>query len=428
VWLSLLLASTARADSLATLVDRLRPAVVNVQAEQGTRHELDDFFDRFFGNSGNHRRALGSGFVFDGSGYIVTNLHVVKDASDVRVKLSDEREFEGDVVGRDPKTDLALVKLRGAHDLPTVQLGDSDRLRVGDRVMAIGNPFGLGNTVTSGIVSAKERVVGAGPYDDFIQTDASINPGNSGGPLFDLDGQVVGVNTAILAGGQGIGFAIPVNLVKVVVEQLRARGHVTRGFIGLTVQDLSPELARAFHLPHVNGALTAEIQADGPAAHAGLLPGDVIVEWNGRPVAQSNRLPLLVAETPPGTKAHVVALRDGHRLTADVVVAELPPADEDRPPAAPAHKIHQGLGVELHTLPADIARRHNLPNGATVVTSVDPDGAAAGQLVPGDVVLEVDHVMVRDAEDARRRMSSSKGTILLRVRHKESYIFVALHA
>ncbi len=431
-------AATARAaappgGSLAPLVEKLSPAVVNVQAvqiEHGPGDGLDEFFHRFFGGErGESRRALGSGFVVDAGGLVVTNFHVVKDAADVKVRLSDGREFKGDVVGRDPKTDLALVRLRGARGLPTVQLGDSDKLRVGDPVVAIGNPFGLGNTVTSGIVSAKERVVGAGPYDDFIQTDASINPGNSGGPLFDLDGRVVGVNTAMVAGGTGIGFAIPINLAKVVEEELRVRGKVTRGFIGVSVQEMTADLARAFKLPRAEGALVGEVAPNGPAAKAAMKPGDVIVEWNGHKVAEGNRLPLLVAETPPGTRARATVVRDGKEVPLEVTVAELPAdkeeRDEERQPVA-GHGGRHGLGVELRAVTPEIARSHGLPPGGVAVLDVDPDGAAAGRLFPGDIIVEADRKPARTPDDVKRAAGAAKGPLLLRVRRKDALLYVAL--
>ena len=429
----LAIASRGGADerpSFASLVDRLRPAVVNVQVEQGRRHDggdgIDDFFNRFFGEGGEHRRSLGSGFLFDRSGYVITNYHVVEDADDVRVRLADDREFQGDVVGRDQKTDLALVKLRGAHDLPTVALGDSDHLHVGDWVVAIGNPFGLGNTVTAGIVSAKERVVGAGPYDDFIQTDASINPGNSGGPLFNLAGEVIGVNTAIVAGGHGIGFAIPINMVRNVADQLRRRGRVTRGYIGVGVQEVTSDLARLFRLPRPEGALISSVETGGPAARAGVRAGDVIIEWQGHAVTQSSRLPLMVAETPPGERRRFVALRDGRRVEGEMAVTLLREAEgesvaEERAPAA-----HHELGVKLRTLPDGEASAHNMPVGGAMVAEVAPEGRAAGLLSTGDLIVEIDRTPVHDADEARRRMSAATELLLLRVYRKDSMVFVAL--
>jgi serine protease Do len=422
-------------SSFADEIDQLRPTVVNVQATQVSRKKssdaLDDFFDRFFnggGGGGERRRSLGSGFIFDSSGLVLTNDHVVKDARDVRVRLSDDREFQGDVVGRDPKTDVALIRLRGANNLPAATLGDSESIRVGDWVLAIGNPFGLGNTVTQGIVSAKERVVGAGPYDDFIQTDASINPGNSGGPLFDLSGRVIGVNTAIVAGGQGIGFAIPINLVKVVAEQLQKNGRVTRGYIGVEVQEVTPPLASALGLPRAEGALVGSVESGGPAARAGLRAGDVIVEWNGHAVQHSGRLPLLVAETAPGTRARVGLIRDRKRTEVNVTVVQMQDHDEESQATTPAAAhTSNALGVELRDLTPEVRRGLGLPaQGGAVVVRVDPDGRAAGQLQAGDVILEVNRSLVRGSAEARRKISAARGAVLLRVRRKDSLIYVGL--
>ncbi len=417
-------------DSFAPLVDKLKPAVVNVQATQVVQHDksdgLDEFFQRFFGIPHRERRSnLGSGLIFDADGYVITNLHVVRNASDVRVKLADEREFQGDVLGRDAKTDLALIKLRGAHHLPTVVLGDSEGLRVGDWVVAIGNPFGLGHTITAGIVSAKERVVGAGPYDDFIQTDASINPGNSGGPLFNLAGEVVGVNTAIVAGGQGIGFAIPMKLVKQVAMELKRSGRVTRGYIGVGVQEVTTDLGKALRLPRAEGALVGTVEPGSPAARAGIHAGDVIVAWDGRPVLQSNRLPLMVAETAPGTTVDVQLVREGNALRRRVRVAMMQDREgEDQ--EAPARFESSGWGFELRSVAPPSSPTARRAVGGALVVAVDPEGAAAGRLLRGDLILEVERLPVRSAEEARQRLKQAHTVALVRVRRGDALLFVAL--
>jgi serine protease Do len=325
------------------LAEKVKPAVVNITTTQQIRmpNRGMDPFDFFFGLQDRRRNveprertfrrsALGSGFIIDPSGYVVTNDHVVDQATIIHVRLADDRDFPADVVGRDPKLDLALLRLRGAHDLPTVPLGSSGALRVGESVVAVGNPFGLGNTVTKGIVSAKERAIGAGPYDDFIQTDASINPGNSGGPLFDARGQVVGINTAMAAGATGIGFAIPVDDLKQVLPQLRAHGHVDRARLGVSVQPVTPEVARALGLDPPQGALVADVEAGGPAAQAGLEAGDVVVAVDGQPIHHAEELPWKIASHAPGSKVTITVLRDKKRQDLTATLGKL--SDEGTAP------------------------------------------------------------------------------------------------
>ena len=301
--------AAAQPPDFVSLAEQLKPAVVNIgtaktvkprtpsyPGPQGPHGDMfEEFFERFFRNapqSPRKERSLGSGFIISQDGYILTNDHVVDGADEIKVKLSDGREFTGEIRGLDPKLDLALIKIDAGEDLPVARLGDSEAIKVGEWVMAIGNPFGLEQTVTVGIVSAKGRVIGAGPYDDFIQTDASINPGNSGGPLFNMRGEVVGINTAIVAQGQGIGFAIPVNMAKQIIPQLRDEGRVTRGWLGVTVQALNKELADSFGLDSTHGALVNEVIEDSPADKAGLKRGDIIVEYDGTRVDELNDLPL----------------------------------------------------------------------------------------------------------------------------------------
>jgi serine protease Do len=329
---------------VATLAERVTPTVVNITTTHETRgSQVVDPFEFFFGPGGRsaprdrmvqRHTALGTGFLIDTDGYVVTNEHVVRDAAGVRVRLSDDREFDAEVVGRDPKLDLAVLKLKGASSLPVAPLGSSEQLRVGEHVLAVGNPFGLGHTVTLGIVSAKARTIGAGPYDDFIQTDASINPGNSGGPLFNWRGEVVGINTAIRAGANGIGFAIPVDALKDVLPQLREKGFVQRGKLGLAFQPMTRDLASSLGLDAPKGALVAQVEPGGPAERAGIKPGDVIVEVNGTPIHHAEELPRNVARNAPGAEIKVGVVRGKQRrdVTAklDALVDEAPaPA---RPP------------------------------------------------------------------------------------------------
>src|SRR5687767_7549615 len=322
-------AASAANDGWVNLARELKPAVVNISTKRaadapeakspfGDDERFNQFFKHFFGNQPRRpARSLGSGFVINQDGHIVTNNHVVANATEIRVKLSDGRELPAKVVGRDPKTDLALLKVE-ATGLPVIPLGNSGELQVGESVMAIGNPFGLEQTVTTGIVSATGRVIGEGPYDDFIQTDASINPGNSGGPLINARGQAIGVNTAIFSqtgGSVGIGFAIPANLAKSVVAQLAHSGRVVRGWLGVTVQPLTADLAKSFNVAGSTGALVASVAEGSPAMKAGVKAGDVITEYDGRKVARSEELPRAVAETPTGRDVPVTVVRDGKPRT-----------------------------------------------------------------------------------------------------------------
>jgi len=433
--------------SLAPLTEKLKPLVVSIQTTQSVSSSDDDespdFFHRFFGGPGEkaeRRRSLGSGFIISADGHVVTNYHVVKGATDVAIKLDDGREFKADVMGRDSKTDVALLRMRKApRNLPVARLGDSDKLKVGDWIIAIGNPFGLGHTVTAGIVSAKERFFGAGPYDDFIQTDASINPGNSGGPLFNSQGEVVGVSAAIIQGGQGIGFAIPINIVKTVVNQLETKGAVTRGWIGVDIQEVTPELAAAFKLDKSEGALIADVDKAGPAAKVGIQPGDVITSWAGKAVREANRLPLLVAETPPGNRVRVELVRRGQRKSFDVSVATLHDASDERENVSgressavpPADRRHGGrLGIQAHDLTPEVARRLGISGtkSGVLVLGVAPGGAAEGVLDAGDVIVEADGkpIAATAALTSVVEQKKSGEVLLLRVRRSKQTVFAAV--
>ncbi|HXH14289.1 MAG TPA: Do family serine endopeptidase [Alphaproteobacteria bacterium] len=380
-----------QAPNFADLADHVQPSVVNISTTQvlrgpgrglpfrspfggrGERDPFQEFFERFFGGMPQrelHRRSLGSGFIINKEGYIVTNNHVVEHATDIKVSLSDEEEFDATVVGRDPQTDVALIKIEAERDLPVAALGNSDKLRVGEWVVAIGNPFGLGHTVTTGIASAKGRIIGAGPYDDFIQTDASINPGNSGGPLFNLRGEVVGINTAIVAAGQGIGFAIPINLAKEILPQLREKGRVTRGWLGVQVQQVTPELAQSLGLERARSALVVEVQPNSPAERAGIQRGDVIVGFKGEEIEQMHELPRVVATTPPGTEVEVRLLRKGQEQTVQVKIGEMPQQPQQ---AAVEGGTPEGeLGLAVQELTPEIARSLGLPSAQGVRAKILP--------------------------------------------------------
>jgi serine protease Do len=375
------------------------------------------------GNGGEARRGAGSGFIIRKDGVVLTNNHVVEHAKEITVALSDGRKLPAKVLGRDPKTDLAVLKIDGKEPLPVVQLGDSDGLAVGDWVVAIGNPFGLDNTVTAGIVSAKGRAIGQGPYDHFIQTDASINPGNSGGPLFDEHGNVVGINTAIFSqsgGNIGIGFAIPINLAKQLVPEMEEKGHVTRGWLGVSIQKLTPELAESMATDGAHGALVAGVTPDSPAAKAGLQPGDVIRRWDGKPIDEPGTLSMLVAGTPVGKTVPVEVGRDGKVRDLEVTVAKLAD-DETASDDGPTHRGKWGLA--LRDLTPQERRERNLDAGEGVlVTGVAPDSPAAeAEVKSGDVVLQVNRRPVGSVSALRAEVekTASGKPLLLLVRPAE---------
>jgi len=432
---------TVAAPDWVTLVKTLKPAVVNVstkRTESGPSlpqgMDPDDPFAQFFRQFERRPhavRSLGSGFVIHSDGYIVSNNHVVDGASEIRVRLSDGRELPGKVLGRDPKTDLVLLKIE-ATGLPTIPIGDSTTLEVGAPVMAIGNPFGLEQTVTTGIVSGTGRVIGGGPYDDFIQTDASINPGNSGGPLINARGQAVGINAAIFSqsgGSIGIGFAIPVNLAKPVLAQLADSGRVVRGWLGVGIQPLTSELAKSLKLADTNGALVSNVTDGSPAAKAGLKAGDVIVEFNGERVARADRLPNAVALTPVGREVPVSVVRDGKPVQLSVKIGEQTEAREaaTKPERAPGK-----LGLTVEPVNPRLARERKLRDTeGVVVRAVEPDSPAAeAGLQAGDVIVEVDRQPIRNPADMHRQLDDhAKGTPVLMLVHRgEGSLFVTVDA
>ncbi len=431
---------------VATLVAKVKPAVVNITTVQEIKvahpsfggAELGDLF-RFFrqgpggarpfpggeggGDEVMKQQALGSGFLVDAQGHVVTNAHVIDGADVVKVKLADDREFRAKVVGKDTRLDVAVLALENApRDLPVASLGQSDGTRVGEYVVAIGNPFGLGNTVTMGIVSAKGRTIGAGPYDDFIQTDASINPGNSGGPLFNLRGQVVGINTAINPNGKGIGFAIPIDAVRQVLPQLLATGHVQRGRLGVVIQPMDGDLAKALGLDRARGALVEEVEPGSPADKAGVKAGDVVLAVDGQDVPHSEDLPRMVAPHAPGSQVRVTVWHD--RKSRDVSVTLATMKDDGAPgdpgPAGPAES-----GAKTSTLGVAVADL----DGKVVVQRVSPDGPADGKLRRGDVIEEVDHAPVTTAADlgaALQARAVPGKPVLLRVRRGDQSRYVAI--
>ncbi|MGD2062473.1 MAG: DegQ family serine endoprotease [Nitrospirota bacterium] len=418
--------SPIRWNTFSELAERLRPAVVNISTTETVRHPgmpgmrhpgnpndpFEEFFRRFFEGPGMRgmpprefqRKSLGSGFIVSREGYIVTNNHVVENADEVTVRLNNEHEFEAEVIGRDPKTDLALVKIDAHEKLFAVPLGDSDTLHVGEWVMAIGNPFGLSHTVTQGIVSAKGRVIGAGPYDNFIQTDASINPGNSGGPLFNIRGEVVGINTAIIAGGTGIGFAVPVNMAKEVMQQLKEHGKVTRGWIGVYIQEITDDLEESLELKDRNGALVADVVEDSPAEKAGVKRSDVIVGFNGRPITKMEELPRAVAATPVGKKVDLEVIRDGRSKTLEIEVGLLKEEEE----GTPGQTTSEDFGMVLQKITPQLADSMNLEESAGLLVSDIERGGPAWEagIRRGDIILEVNRKTVSDMEDFRKAIKS----------------------
>jgi serine protease Do len=399
-------------------------------------HEFWEPFEKFFGPGQMPRRpfrqkSLGSGFVIDNQGLILTNNHVIEDADEIVVKLSDGSEHKAKMLGRDKKTDIALIRIDKSPTVNPVTLGDSDRLEVGEWVMAIGNPFGLESTVTAGIVSAKGRHIGAGPYDNFIQTDASINPGNSGGPLINLRGEVVGINSAIYSrsgGNIGIGFASPINIAKDLLPDLQQKGHVTRSWLGVLIQKVTPDIAASLGLQDSSGALVADVMKDGPAKEAGIQVGDVIVEFNAIPVKDSADLPLLVARTPVGKSVRVKVLRGKSEKLLDVKMKEL---KEDEVEVAGGQGESLDLGLTVQNLTPEIAESLGLdPSTKGVVVGMVAPGSPAdeAQLRRGDVILEVNRKPVKDATSfhSAAKVAEKGKSLLLLVKRGDSTIFLAL--
>ncbi len=387
-------------------------------------------FERFFRGipqRPHKQRSLGSGFIISDEGYILTNNHVVAGADEINVKLSDGREFKGVLKGSDEKLDLALIKIAAKDHLPVAPLGDSDAIEVGEWVLAIGNPFGLSQTVTAGIVSAKGRVIGSGPYDDFIQTDASINPGNSGGPLFNAKGEVIGINTAIVAGGQGIGFAIPVNMAKTVITQLRETGKVTRGWLGVAVQPVTPDLAKSFGMKTDKGALISEVMKDSPAAKAGLKVGDIILEFDGKPITDMHELPRLAAVTPVGKKAVVKVLRNGKTIEKTVTIEKMVDSGVTEKQSA---KIQEKLGIVVSNITKELAAqlRTNVTRGVVVMEVKPGTMAEDAGIARGDIITQINSSVIENSSQYAKAVATlKKGDIVRFLLHRgESALFIAM--
>jgi len=429
--------------NFSDLAEKVRPGVVNIQVVKtvknagfgfphSSRNPFGDFFGPFSDENphrGPEQQGVGSGFVISSDGYILTNNHVVDDANQIKIKLSDGKEVDAKVVGRDPKTDLALLKAEGVSGLQSLQMGDSDSLKVGNWVVAIGSPFGLEQTVTAGIVSAKGRVIGSGPYDNFIQTDASINPGNSGGPLLNTEGEVIGINTAIFSqsgGNVGIGFAIPVNMAKEIVPQLKDKGHVTRGWLGVGIQKVTPELSKSFGLKDEKGALVSQVAKGGPADKGGIETGDVIVEFDGNKVSDSNELPRMVAPLPVGKTVAVKVLRGGNVVDREVKIGQL----EEQKEEVASDTTHKPLGMTVQNITPEIAKGLGLKSetGVVVASVIPGTPAAKADIRSGDVIQQVNKKPVKDVEDFKQKIESTKDqeTILLLIQRGENTLFAAL--
>lgn len=425
------------------LTKQLKPAVVNIsrstkaessatdinQVKSSHRDFFEDFFKNFMPDreaTPRKKRSLGSGFIISGDGYILTNDHVVDNADIITVQLAGGKTYSATIQGIDPKLDLALLKIDSDEKLPSVKLGNSDKLEIGEWVMAIGNPFGLEQTVTVGIVSAKGRVIGAGPYDNFIQTDASINPGNSGGPLFNTQGEVVGINTAIVAGGQGIGFAIPINTATTILPQLKETGHVTRGWLGITIQRVSDDLANSFGLDSTTGALISSITKDAPADRAGVKRGDIIIALNEQKIASINDLPRLVANIPVGSTTTITVFRNGKNIAIDVKIGNL--GGEQNPPTT----THTGnpMGITTMNVTAELQRRLNLQaEHGVVITSIIPESAADhAKLLISDVIVEYNNQPIMCQRDFDNALTQNTGQNIQRllIQRGEGLFFTAM--
>jgi serine protease Do len=428
--------------SFADIVKDVIPAVVNISTTHTVKRPelpggrsgdpMEEFMRRFFDQmpKSYKERSLGSGVIVSTDGEILTNDHVVGAAENVEVILQDQKRFKAKVIGRDKKTDIALLHIDANHPLPAAKLATGEEVRVGDWVLAIGNPFGLGETVTAGIVSAKGRAIGAGPYDDFIQTDASINPGNSGGPLLNIRGEVIGINSAIFSqsgGNIGIGFAIPIDMAARIADSLRSHGKVVRGWLGVAIQDVTPELSTAIGLDKSSGALVADVVKDGPAEKAGIHRGDVIVAYQGKDIATSRDLPIRVAETPVGTKAELKVVREGETKTITAEIAEL----KDKDVSAETAQAPPRLGLHVDKITPQIAERLGIApdTKGVVVTGVDSGSPAdEAEIRAGDVIREVDRKPVPSPEAFDKAVAARKAAkpLLLLIQRGDATLFITV--
>ena len=434
-------------NSFAVLVKKLKPAVVNISTTSKIKSRafpfsspfnnespFDEYFRRFFGNMPQQefqQKGMGTGFIISEDGYVVTNNHVVSKADNIEIVLEDGNKYSSEIIGTDPNTDLALLKINKPGVFPYVSFGNSDNTDIGEWVLAIGNPFGLGHTVTAGIISAKGRVLGLGNYDDFIQTDAPINPGNSGGPLFNLSGEVVGVNTAIIARGQGIGFAIPGNLARNIIEQLKDSGKVIRGWIGLYIQKISPDISEVLGVKENSGVLVADISPGSPADKAGLKRGDLITSYDGEPINQVTDLTGKVALTEPGTKVKLDILRDKQKKEITMTVEEMPEMDEKPKTKIEKPEPEPGLiGMSVINITSDLVRRYNLPSEKGVLVTSVAGGSVASEsgFKRGDIILSINKQNINSVEDYTKVIDSidADQSALFLVQRGNNTIYIGL--
>ncbi len=436
--------------SFVEIAKEVKPAVVNInttkiikrklinpfhnfQSPFGENDPFSDFFNKFFGGSHPYKKykqkSLGSGFIISKDGYILTNNHVVSNADEINVTLSNKHIYKAKIIGIDPKTDIALIKIKPKPDevLKVVKLGDSDKLEIGEWVLAIGNPFGFSRTVTAGIVSAKGRVIGEGPYDSFIQTDAAINPGNSGGPLVNMKGEVVGINTAIIAAAQGIGFAIPINMAKFVVEQLKDKGYVQRGWLGVYIQNVSKDLADYFGMKEAYGALVSQVIKDGPAEKAGIQRGDIIIEFNGTKVQNTEQLPKIVAKTPIGKKVKVVVLREGKKMVFNIKIGEMPESRLEA--SSQTEKKTDKLGITVVNITPEIMKQYGLNDSEGVLIVSVKEGSIADKagIREGDIIKSMEYHVVKSITDYNKIIGNfKKDKMLIDIKRGRSRIFFVL--
>ena len=450
----------AAPESFADLANKLLPSVVNISTTQTIEGRpgmelpklppgspFEDFFKEFFDRNQPEQRArratsLGSGFIVEATGYVVTNNHVIQDADEITVILHDDTRLKAELVGRDAKTDIAVLRVKPKDKLPAVKFGNSDKSRVGDWILAIGNPFGLGGTVTAGIISARGRDINAGPYDDFLQTDASINRGNSGGPMFNIDGEVIGINTAIFSptgGSVGIGFAIPATAAKPVIDQLIKHGQVRRGWLGVHIQAVTDEIAETLGLKEASGALVASVIKDGPAEQAKIEAGDVILEFDGKKITEMRRLPRMVADTEVGKSVPVIVWRNSKKVTLAAKVGELAETKQEvaaktsGPARESGERAVEALGLKLSSITPKVAEKYSLGKTAkgVVVTKVDDTGPAAEKGIrAGDVIVEVSQEEVTSPDDIAKKVADAKKagrkSVLLLLEGQGGLRFVAI--
>ena len=450
----------AAPESFADLANKLLPSVVNISTTQTIEGRpgmelpklppgspFEDFFKEFFDRNQPEQRArratsLGSGFIVEATGYVVTNNHVIQDADEITVILHDDTRLKAELVGRDAKTDIAVLRVKPKDKLPAVKFGNSDKSRVGDWILAIGNPFGLGGTVTAGIISARGRDINAGPYDDFLQTDASINRGNSGGPMFNIDGEVIGINTAIFSptgGSVGIGFAIPATAAKPVIDQLIKHGQVRRGWLGVHIQAVTDEIAETLGLKEASGALVASVIKDGPAEQAKIEAGDVILEFDGKKITEMRRLPRMVADTEVGKSVPVIVWRNSKKVTLAAKVGELAETKQEvaaktsGPARESGERAVEALGLKLSSITPKVAEKFSLGKTAkgVVVTKVDDTGPAAEKGIrAGDVIVEVSQEEVTSPDDIAKKVADAKKagrkSVLLLLEGQGGLRFVAI--